>query len=201
MFAAQLQNRDDLPIEPDEWTERLMSARHKDYVIHDVLPTRVTTQKYLKHHFPTCEFLTLFATSTMTVYCVAVIGEHGFILIIRHYVDEEKAHDHILHDCAWPEGDCRCELIRKKIQPQRANRQVIARNDADRSFFASLLHTLKLRNVIWAYSDSKLHINVSEIRIRIFSHQFCRIRTDFFHFRSISAIFQRRNSKSCSRPH
>lgn len=91
--------------------------------------------------------------------CVADIGKHGSILIIRHFVNGRNTHDHILYDCALSAGDCCCELI-SKFQPTPALRCTIDRNKTDCLFFSSLLRILKTKNVICAYFNNEFHVNV-----------------------------------------
>lgn len=109
---------------------------------------------------------------TLLTIIVADVGKHGFILIIRHFVDEENMHDHIIHDCVWSAEDCCCELINRKIQPSSVHRRVIS---WDQLF--SLMHTLKLENVICAFSNNEFYINVSSKSTEI---SIVMIRISFF---------------------
>lgn len=156
----------------DEWTDKLMKTRHNKYIVHDILPSIIDCKSYLPHHIPRCKYVVnkLYLSSYMIAHChlsstclfsVADVGKYGFILIIRHFVDEKNIHDHIVHDCAFTAGDCRCELITKIIQPKPTHRQAIDRRQADHSFYSSLLRTLKWENVICAYSNDEFHIDVS----------------------------------------
>lgn len=117
----------------------------------------------------------LFAIPIHTI-IVADVGKHGFILIIRHFVDDKNMHDHIIHDCVWSAEDCRCELITKKIQPCSVHRRVIS---WDQLF--PLMSTLKLANVICAYSNNEFYINVRFKSIEIIISAFlCYYFLDFF---------------------
>lgn len=105
--------------------------------------------------------LTLYSTHIHTI-IFADVGKHGFILIIRHFVDDENMHDHIIHDCVWSADDCCCKLITREIQPNSVHRRVIS---WDQLF--SLMHALKLENVICAFSNNEFYINVSSKSTKI----------------------------------
>lgn len=85
-------------------------------------------------------------------------------MIIRHFVDDGRPHDHLVHYCAWSGGGCHCEILKKKIKCNPIHTQVINRSEDNGSFFLALMKTLKPENAICIYSNNKIHINVSVMR-------------------------------------
>lgn len=94
------------------------------------------------------------------VFFFADVGPNGTILIIRHFINNESAHDHVVHDCDWSADECHCDLIKTKIQPNPVYSQAIDRKEDNRAFYSALLHTLKSENVICAFANNEFHVSV-----------------------------------------
>lgn len=96
-------------------------------------------------------------------------AEGSYFLIIRHFIDENRAHDHIIHDCACLGDNGRCDWIRKTIKPSTARWQTsINPSDEKRTYLPTVLRTLKGENLICAYVNNVFRVNVSRNGILIF---------------------------------